>query len=83
MKLLFEEKFKKRSMSVDDIWLHRGSPDHSTSVLCVLCARRYAYDKIRDLLFKYFTPKLGIEQMNRVPGKIEIKYLLVDVLNAL
>ena len=50
----------------------KRSPDNSTSVLCVLRARRYAYGKIRDSLFKYFTPKLGIEQMNRVPGKIEI-----------
>ena len=59
------------------------SPDNSMSALCVARARRYAYDKIRDLSFKYFTPKLGIEQMNKVPGKIEIKYLLLDVLNAL
>ena len=50
----------------------RGSPDNSTSVLCVPRARRYAYDKIRDILFTCFTPKLGIEQMNKVPGKIEI-----------
>ena len=48
------------------------SPDNSTSVLCVSRARRYAYDKICDLLFKYFTPKLGIEHMNKLTGKIEI-----------
>ena len=41
-------------------YLYR-SPDNSTSVLCVPRARRCAYDVIRDLLFKYFTPKLGIE----------------------
>ena len=33
---------------------------------------RYAYDKIRDLLFKYLTPKMGIEKMNKEPGGIEI-----------
>ena len=58
------------------------SPDNSTSVVYVPRARRYAYDKIRHLLFKYFTPKLGIEQMNMIPGKNQI-YLLVDLLNAL
>ena len=40
------------------------SPDNSMSFLCVPRARHYAYDKIRDLLFKYSTPKLGIKQIN-------------------
>ena len=61
---------------------NQGSPDSSTSVLCVPRTRRYAYHKIRDLLFKYFKRKLGIEHMNKESGKIEILYLLVDVLNA-
>ena len=59
------------------------SPDNSTSVICVPRARRYAYDKICDLLFKYFTPKLGIEPIYNVPRIIEIWNLSVDVLNAL
>ena len=59
------------------------SPDNSPTVLLVRRATSYVYDKIRDLLFEHFTSKLGIEQMNKVPGKIKILYLLVDVLNAL
>ena len=56
------------------------SPDNSKSVLCVPRARRYAYEKIRDWLFKFFPPKLGIEQMNnKVAGKIDIQYLLVEI----
>ena len=51
------------------------TPDYSTSVLDVPCARRCAYEKIRDWLFTFFRPKLGIEQMNKVPEKIEIQYL--------
>ena len=60
--------------------LLKWSPENSTSVLCVPRARRYTYEKIR--LFKYFTinQKLGIEQMNKVPGEIEIWYLLEDAL---
>ena len=46
------------------------SSDNSTNALCVSRAKRYAYNKIRDLLFRYFTPKLEIEQMNKVLGKI-------------
>ena len=56
------------------------SRDKITSVLSVPRARRYAYDKIRHLLFKYFMPELGIEQMSKVPSKIKISYLLVDIL---
>ena len=41
----------------------KGSPNNSTRVLRVPRAIRYDYDKIRDLLSKYFTPKLGIEQI--------------------
>ena len=41
-------------------------------VFSVSRERRYAYDKIRNLLFKYFTPKVRIEQMSMVPGKIKI-----------
>ena len=53
-------------------WSRRDYGSLDISVLCVLRARRYAYDKIRDLLFKYFTLKLGIEQINKAPGEIEI-----------
>ena len=35
---------------------HIRSPDNSTSVLFVPRTRRYAYNKIRDLLFEYFAP---------------------------
>ena len=46
-----------------------ASPDNGTIVLCVPRAR---HDQIRDLLFKYFTPKLGIGQKTKLPGKIRI-----------
>ena len=39
---------------------------------CSLFAACKACNEIRDLLFKYFTPKLGIEQMNKVYCKIEM-----------
>ena len=46
------------------------SPDNSPTVLLVRRATSYVYDKIRDLLFEHFTSKLGIEQMNKLPGEI-------------
>ena len=45
------------------------SPDNSASVLRVPAARRYSYEKIRDLLFN---KKNGIEQISKVTGKIEM-----------
>ena len=78
----FKPMGKKKEIKVAKP-IHLRSPDNSTSVLCVLRVRRYANDNIRDLLFKCFTSKLGIEQMNKVPGKFEIYNLLVDVLNVL
>ena len=55
------------------------SPDNSTSIFCVPRARVYAYERIRDLLFKFFQSNLGIEQLNKVPGEIEIWNLLVEI----
>ena len=43
------------------------SPENSTSALCVPRARRYAYEKICDWLFKFFSPNLGIEERNKEP----------------
>ena len=48
------------------------SPDKGPSVLCVPRASHYTYGKNRDR-------KLGIEQMNKVPCKIKISYLLVEL----
>ena len=46
-------------------------------ILCVPRARRYAYEKIRDCLLKFFPSKLGIEQMDKVPGQIK-KIILIS-----
>ena len=50
----------------------RAGVNNEVLIIVRVFSVRYAYDKIRDLLFKYFTPKLGIEQMNKVRGKMEI-----------
>ena len=40
-----------------------------------MALRGYAFEKMRDWLFK----KIGIEQMNKLSGKIEIEYLLIEI----
>ena len=54
------------------------SPDKGVSVLCFLLASHYANEKTRDRLFIFLSLKLRIEQMNKVPGKIKISYVLVE-----
>ena len=49
------------------------------SILCVPRASHYANEKNRDRLFIFLPLKLRIEQMNKVPGKIKMSYLLVDI----
>ena len=60
------------------VFLQR-SPDKGASVLCVPRASHYANGKNRDQLFIFLPLNLGIEQMNKASGKIEISYLLVEV----
>ena len=50
----------------------RESPDKGASVLCLPRASHYANGKNCDR-------KLGIEQIKKVPGKIKISYLLVEI----
>ena len=45
-------------------------------VFCFLLASHYANEKNRD---RFLPLKLGIEQINKVPGKIKISYLLVEI----
>ena len=56
------------------------SPDTGASVLCVPRASHYANGKKRDRLFIFLPSKLGIEQINKVPGEIKISYLLVEII---
>ena len=56
----------------------RRSPDKGESVLCV--PRQAIMPKERTAVgYSFFPIKLGVEQMNKVPGEIEISYLLVEI----
>ena len=50
------------------------SPDKGASVLCVPRSSHYANGKNRYRLFIFLPSKLGIEQMNKIPGIIKISY---------
>ena len=63
---------------VQNIFLRRSS-DKGASVLCVPRASHYANGKNCDRLFIFLPLKLGIEQMNKVPGKIKISNVLVEI----